>query len=271
MTSSNPVRRISSIIDAVAASPEGMTLLEIANVVKLPPSTAHRTVNILLDVGYLTLEPATKTYKIGARLKRVLLLTLGTGSLEEIAQPKLVELAEHFTETAYLVQLTSSGIQLVDYYLPTKGSRTLVHPGFEFPINATAAGKAIFAHQSEEAIAAELAKGLKRYMPNTIVGKKAIRAELALIRDRGYAINDVELDSGIYAVAAPVWLGGETVIGAVAIVGIRDRLLKSHKPRAIEKVVVDAAGEISRLMPNTKLAKPQHGVVRGKRAGLRGR
>ncbi len=55
-------------------------------------------------------------------------------------------------ETAYVVQMTGSGVQLVDFYLSTQGSRTLVHPGFNFPMHASAVGKAIFAFQSDEII-----------------------------------------------------------------------------------------------------------------------
>ncbi|MEM7169419.1 MAG: IclR family transcriptional regulator [Pseudomonadota bacterium] len=251
MTSSSPVRRISLIIDAVAASRGGMTLGEIASVVELPLSTVHRTLNILLDVGYLKIEPTAKAYEIGDRLKRVLLLDLCAGSLGEIARPNVVELAEYFTESAFVAQLTSSGVQLVDFYLPTKGSRTLVHPGFEFPMHATAAGKSIFAFQSEEAVKTEMAKGLARHMPNTITSRKMIRAELAKIRDQGYAVNDVELDPGVYAVAAPVSMGNGLVIGALAVVGIRNRLLKHHKEDEISRRVMEAAKEVSRLMANT--------------------
>lgn len=258
MTSSSPVRRIASIIDAVAASRDGMTLVEISTAVELPPSTAHRTVNILMDVGYLKMEPATKAYEIGERLKRVLLLTLGTGSIEELARPPLIELAERFTETAFLALLTPTGVKLIDFYLPTQGSRTLVHPGFEFPMHATAAGKAIFAFQPEAAIEAELAKGLERFMPNTIVSAKAIRAELARVRQQGYAVNDVELDPGVYAVAAPLALGEDTVIGALAIAGIRDRLLRRHKAEKIASAIVDAATNLSRLVLNTNIgARPK--------------
>jgi DNA-binding IclR family transcriptional regulator len=64
MTTSNPVRRIATIVDAVAGHDKGITLAEIASAAGLSPSTAHRTVNILLDVGYLALDPATKTYRI---------------------------------------------------------------------------------------------------------------------------------------------------------------------------------------------------------------
>ncbi len=255
MTASNPVRRISSIIDAVAASRDGMTLVDISNSVDLPPSTVHRTLNILMDVGYLTMKPETKTYRIGERLKRVLLLTLGTASLDELARPILVELAEQFMETAYLIQMTSFGLQLTDFYLPSKGSRTLVHPGFEFPMHATAAGKLIFAFQSDETIEAELAKGLKRFMPNTIASKKAVRAELGRVRSQGYAVNDVELDPGVYAVAAPLALGDDAVIGALAIAGIRDRLLQRHKAEHIASVLVEAATGLSRLMLNTTIRR----------------
>ncbi len=253
MVSSNPVRRISSIVDAIAASRNGVSLAEIASAVDLPPSTTHRTINILMDVGYLKMEPATKTYTIGDRLKRVLLLTLGTGSLEELARPVLVELAEYFTETAFLVQLTGSGLQLMDFYLPTHGSRTLVHPGFAFPMHATAAGKVIYAFQPKEVIEAELAKKPQRFMPNTMVGKKAIRGELRRVRKQGYAVNDVELDPGVYAVAAPLALAPDTVVGALAITGIRDRLLKRYTVKKIVAVVVEAAADLSRLMLNTNI------------------
>ncbi len=253
MTSSKPVRRMTLIVDVIASSRGGMTLIDIARAVKLPPSTTHRTLNILMDVGYLNLDPVTKTYKIGERLKRVLLLTQGTGSLEELAQPVLVELGEEFMETAYVVQMTSSGIQLIDFYLSTQGSRTLVHPGFEFPMHATAVGKAIFAFQSDEVIELELAKKIEKFMPGTIVGKKAIIKELHRTRERGYAINDAELDPGIYAVAAPVKLGEESVFGALAIVGLRERLLKRYKTEEIASIIVKAADEISHLMRGSRL------------------
>jgi DNA-binding IclR family transcriptional regulator len=255
MTASNPVRRISLIIDAVAASRDGMTLAEISNAVGLPSSTVHRTVNILMDVGYLKIDPATKTYEIGERLKRALLLALGTASLKDLARPTLVELGEHFTETTYVVQLTGSGLQLIDFYLPTQGPRTLVHPGFDFPIHATAAGKAIFAYQSDEVVELALSKGRERYMPNTIISKKAIRAELARVRRQGYAVNDVELDPGVYAVAAPLSLGEDAVVGVVALAGIRDRMLHRFEAGQIAASVVDAAGALSRLLLNTKSAE----------------
>jgi DNA-binding IclR family transcriptional regulator len=252
-TASSPVRRISSIVDVVAASRNGLTLVEIANAVDLAPSTTHRTVNILLDIGYLKVAPENKTYHIGNRLKRVLLLTLGSDSLKDLAKPILAQLSEQYRETAYVVQLTNSGVQLVDFYLPTKGPRTLVHPGYEFPMHATAAGKIVFAYQSQEVINTELSKKIERFMPNTMVRKTQIRSELERVKSRGYAVNDVELDPGVYAIAAPVKIAGDTVMGALAIAGIRDRLLKIHSEEEIAGNLKNCARELSGFIGNENL------------------
>ena len=259
MTTSNPVRRIAAIIDVVAGYDKGITLVEIANAAGLSPSTAHRTVNILLDVGYLALDPATKTYRIGQRMKRVLLLSQGSGSLEEFARPALIALSEQFSETSYLVRFSGRGIHLADYHLPTRGSRTLVHPGFDFPMHATAAGKVVFAFLSDDIIENELDKNIERFMPNTITSKRKIREELAKVKTRGYAVNDAELDPGVYAVAAPVFMSdGETIIGAMAIAGIRDRLLEKHSETEIANFLLESTAELSRLINNIDIQPSQN-------------
>jgi DNA-binding IclR family transcriptional regulator len=233
------------VVDAVAASRDGISLIEISHALKLPLSTTHRIVNSLVDVGYLVGDAATKSYKIGDRLKRLFLLTIGGASLQQLAKPILVELAEQFTETSFIVRLSNSRIELVDFYLPTRGSRTLVHPGFEFPVHATAVGKAIFAFQPEFVVAAEMSKKLERYMPNTITVPAKIKAELKRVRARGYAVNDTELDAGVLALAAPVSIGNSGVGAALGIVGLKDRMLEHHQISAMAKVLCGRASELS--------------------------
>jgi DNA-binding IclR family transcriptional regulator len=258
VTTSNPVRRIAAIVDVVAGYNKGITLVEIANATRLSPSTAHRTVNILLDVGYLVLDPSTKTYRIGQRLKRVLLLSHGSGPLEDFARPALISLSEQFSETSYLVRFSGRRIHLSDYHLPTTGSRTLVHPGFDFPMHATAAGKVVFAYLSDDIIENELTRDLEHFMPNTITSQQKIRQELAKVKTQGYAVNDAELDPGVYAVAAPVFLSdGETLIGAMAIAGIRDRLLENHSETEIANQLLEATSDLSRLIDNINVLPQQ--------------
>ena len=248
MAGSNPMRRTVQVVDAVAAARGSLTLADIANLVSLPMSTTHRIVNSLVDVGYLACDKATKTYVIGDRLKRVFSLTLGAVSLKTLARPMLVDLAEQYTETSYVTRLTASGIELVDFYLPTHGSRTLVHPGFEFPMHATAAGKSIYAFQAEEVIEAEIAKGFEPFMPNTIADAREMRRELGRVRKLGYAASDLELDMGVLAVAAPVRFGETGVAGSIAICGSKERMLRDHEIAEIGNVLRRVATELSRLV-----------------------
>jgi DNA-binding IclR family transcriptional regulator len=253
MTTSNPVRRIATILDAIASARDGITLGELAATVGLPVSTTHRTVNILQDVGYINADPATRMLRIGERLQRVVLLSVGSRAIKKIVRPTLIELANHFSETAYFAQMTSDGPVLADYYLPTRGPRTLVHPGFDFPIHATAAGKTIYAFLPEEIADKALSKKLQRFTDNTIVNKSAVRKELAAVRARGYGISNAELDEGVFALAAPLLLDQNTVLGTIAVTGVSDRMRKQFGIEAIAEKIVQAGKDLSAMMVNMDL------------------
>jgi DNA-binding IclR family transcriptional regulator len=54
--------------------------------------------------------------------------------------------------------------------------------------------------------------------------------------------------------AAPVFLSdGETLIGAMAIAGIRDRLLEKYSKTEIANVLVEATSDLSRLINNINI------------------
>src|SRR5262245_30509263 len=92
------------MIDAVVAAHEGISLIDMSSSIKLPLSTTHRMAKSLIDVGYLTVD-IDQTYRVGDRLKRVFLLNGGRATIQQAARPILVELAEHFSETAFVTRL----------------------------------------------------------------------------------------------------------------------------------------------------------------------
>lgn len=248
MTASTPVRRIAIILDAIASARDGIALGELAAATELPVSTTHRTVNILRDVGYVSADPATRRLRIGERLQRVVLLSVGARSIRGIVRPTLIELAEHFSETAFFVQINNDGPVLSDYYFPTSGPRTLVHPGFDFPLHATAAGKAIYAHCAPDVVDRALSHKLQRFTENTITSKAAVRRELAAVRARGYGFNNSELDEGVFALAAPLLLDRHTVLGAIAVTGVGERLHKRFGVDEIAQKVVQAGRDLSMMV-----------------------
>jgi DNA-binding IclR family transcriptional regulator len=62
-------------------------------------------------------------------------------------------------------------------------------------------------------------KGLLRFTPNTLCDPVRLRADLAAINERGYAIDDMEHEYGIRCVAVPIRNIGNAVVASMSISG----------------------------------------------------
>jgi IclR family transcriptional regulator, acetate operon repressor len=140
--------------------------------------------------------------------------------LVSIAQPVLAELGEQTGETINLGVPRDGGLveqiaQIDSTYLI--GGTNWV--GLAVPVHCAALGKVLLAFG-----AAELPAGrLERRTPRTITSRAALAAELAAVRERGYAVTTEELEPGLVAVAAPV-ISASGVVGALSVSGPAGRL-----------------------------------------------
>src|SRR3954451_8922432 len=66
--------------------------------------------------------------------------------------------------------------------------------------------------------------------PRTITDRDQLRAELELVRERGWALNDEERNPGVRAIAAPVPRQGGGVLGAISVQGPTVRLTDDRLP-----------------------------------------
>src|SRR6478609_6407224 len=87
--------------------------------------------------------------------------------------------------------------------------------GMSVPLHCAALGKVLLAFG-----AAELPRGrLERRTDKTHTSRAEIEADLELVRQRGYAVTDEELEPGLAAVAAPVYRDGQAVVAALSVSG----------------------------------------------------
>jgi IclR family transcriptional regulator, acetate operon repressor len=140
--------------------------------------------------------------------------------LVSIAQPVLAELGEQTSETINLGVPREGGlveqIAQVDSTYLIGGTNWV---GLAVPVHCAALGKVLLAFG-----AAGLPDGrLERRTPRTITSRSALAAELAAVRERGYAVTIEELEPGLVAVAAPV-IGGSGVVAALSVSGPAGRL-----------------------------------------------
>jgi DNA-binding IclR family transcriptional regulator len=90
--------------------------------------------------------------------------------------------------------------------------------------------------------------------PNTITSRVGMCAELAAIRQRGYATSFEETDLGAMGVAAPVCDHTGQVIAGIGIAAPLSRI-SPEKVQEIAPVVLEAGRELSRLLGCPTLVK----------------
>src|SRR5277367_3640986 len=193
------VHRALDVLEALAATGGTASLGELAAACGLPAPTLHRLAGTLADRGYLRQLP-DRRYSLGSRL-----VPLGADAhalLGERALPVLRGLAELTGESANLAVLTQGRAEYVAQAPGRHTMRTFTEVGNRVELHCTGVGKALLA-AVDPAAAGQLvaAAPLTAQTPATITDSAALRAEIALIRDRGHALDEGEMEVGVRCVA----------------------------------------------------------------------
>jgi DNA-binding IclR family transcriptional regulator len=109
------------------------------------------------------------------------------------------------------------------------------------PLHCSALGKVLLAYG-----AAQLPPGprdrLDRRTDKTITSEAALRADLAGVRARGYAVTEEELEPGLIAVAAPIRGYDGAVVAALSVSAPTTRMTGEGVAAAAAQCMQEAAG-----------------------------
>ncbi|HZQ52444.1 MAG TPA: IclR family transcriptional regulator [Bryobacteraceae bacterium] len=240
--------RVFRILDILTESGSGIGLPEIANRLDLHKSTAHRLMMVLEANRFVERNSVSGRYHLGSRLMELGLSAVSQLSVYEIALPHLRALVSETGETAHLAVLRDGQVVSLVSAESTQTLRTPVTVGSRTPAHCTSLGKSMLAFAPEEQVEAYLREQpLKSYTPKTITKISRFKAELKLIRERGYAIDNEEREVGLRCIGAPIWNSSGDVIAAVSIAGPAFRISDEQIP-ALSKAVVRTATRISTSM-----------------------
>lgn len=239
------VVRAISLLEFLASNHAGRPLRDLARAVKLPPSTVHRLLHTLRQMGYVAQNPITAEYSLGENL-----ILLGRKAEQQrdvrtIARPWLEKLAEATRETVNLTTVVDNSVVQLDHVDSPNMLKVIWDSGQRFPIHASASGKVFLAFLPEperEQILKTIDR--KAFTKRTIVDPVRSRAELRAIRERGFAFDDAEREEGVRCVAAPVLDARGAVVAAVSISGPSTRLSlpKLHK---LASLIVETSRALS--------------------------
>lgn len=242
--SSSSVLRAFDVLGGIAAASAGRaSLTQIARHLSVSKSTAHRYLTTLEGLGVVERDER-ETYRLGLRLVELAGAVLSEHDVRREAEAALEALARSTKETAHLA--VPSGNEV--FYLAKVDSphsiRMFSRIGARMPMYSTALGRSILAHSSEERLEEILAEGLPRRTPNTITDPQALRNNLELVRERGFAIDDEENEAGVRCVGAPVFDLAGGVVAAISVSGPTTRVTREVAV-AIAPAVLQAARTVS--------------------------
>ena len=213
------------MLDQVAAFERPVRFGELLESSDFPKATLYRFLQSLTNQRMLSYDPERQTYTPGMRLVRLAHAAWTQSSLAPIARPFLDALSRETGETVHLAQLDSSQVLYVDKRNATQPVEMYSQAGKVGPAYCTGVGKAMMAFLDEETLAKAVSQqSFHRFTDKTLTSEQALRADLSLIRSRGYAIDDEEHEPGIICIACPVLSSGGRMLGAISVTGSTERM-----------------------------------------------
>lgn len=236
------VARVFDLLELIADAGGDVTLSELATAADLPLPTIHRLLRTLVSLGYAR-QLANRRYALGPRLVR--LGEVANRKFGQIAMPQLKEIVARLGETANLATIDGDRVIYVSQAPSPHAMRMFTEVGRRSYLHSTGVGKAILSQFSDDVVRDIVTRaGMPRATEHSIDTLPALLADLELIRERGYAIDDGEQEIGVRCYAMPV--PDMPVATAVSVSGPIARVDEDFAERAIP-VLRDVVTEISAL------------------------
>lgn len=235
------------VLEEVAArQPVGVS--ELARTLGLPKSSVQRALRTLAGAGWLRPEGSEITrWVLTSKALHVGRHAASDLNLRDAAMPVLEELRRKTEETIHLMVPEGDKTVLIERLETPKPVRIIIPLGGASPIHASANGKAVLAASEPAETERVISDGLTRYTDTTIVDPDELRAELAAIRERGYATNAAEWRDDIAAVAAAIPGSGDRPVASLSISTPVNRMPHEMRPE-YGALVTDAARRISGVL-----------------------
>ena len=241
--------RAVAVLEAFTGRRSTLTLSDVAERVGLGTSTTHRLLRSLVAHGLLRRDEASKAYSLGPTVLRLAQAAAGSMDVRELARPVMVRLRDAAGETVGLHLLRDARHRVVVDQVESHQAlrRTYTELGEPIPLHQGAPGKVLLAFRPPAEQAALLAGSLEAANPQTIVDADVLRAELDVIRLRGYGFSHGERVSGIHTVAVPVFDHAGAAVASLSVTGPALRM-PLERLSALAPGAVAAAAELSALL-----------------------
>ncbi|MCL4702979.1 MAG: IclR family transcriptional regulator, partial [Burkholderiaceae bacterium] len=212
------IERMVSLLDALAEQPDPVSLKELSGRTGLHPSTAHRILNDLVTARFVDrAEPGA--YQLGIRLLELGNLVKTRLNVRDAAVGPMRELHRATGQPVNLSIRQGDEIVYIERAVSERSGMQVVRAvGGRAPLHLTSVGKLFLAVDDPRNVRGYATRtGLAGHTKNSITDPTRLERELALVRARGYARDNEELELGVRCIAAAIRDDSGKVVAGLSI------------------------------------------------------
>jgi IclR family pca regulon transcriptional regulator len=245
-----------AVIQIFSRERPALTLSDVARLTGTTRATARRILLTLEKLGHVRSDG--RLFSLTPRVLTLGWAYLSSLNLWEVAQPLMEELVEQTKESCSAATLDLPDIVYVAR-VPTRRIMTIsLGVGSRLPAHATAMGRVLLAELPPQELDSFLeTTPLERYTEQTISSEDALRAELARVREHGWAFVDQELEIGLRSIAVPLRGHAGQVVAALNTSAAVPRVSVEEFHERFLPALLQTAASISdglRRSPSARLA-----------------
>lgn len=230
---------------------EELGVSQVARKLGVAKSTAHRLLTTLAAGGLIEQNSENGRYRLGLRLFELGHLALSRVELRRESRALLEEMREVSGLTVHLAVAQGADTLFLERLATLRGMQAMSEFKRRWPLHVTSCGKAICAYDPVAA-QARIEAGFPVYTPQSISSREAFVAELAKIRQLGYATANQEVMAQLASVAAPILDAQGIARAAVSITGSVHDI--SSNPDRLGRLVVSAGHRLSKIVQHKTTA-----------------
>lgn len=242
------IERALSVLQYLGKSKRGFSISEIGRQLTIPKSSAHLILTTLERRGFLQRNRQTGRYHFGLQLVSLSRSAIENLDLREEAKPFLRSLMAETGLTVHMAVLERDEAVIIEKVEAPGLVRLASWIGRRLDVNCTGVGKVLVAYLPREEFEYLLrTKEFARHNSHTIISKSALRRELELVRQSGYALDNEEDEPGLCCLGAPVFDESGKVVAAISVAGTTSQIGADRVPM-LARQVIRAARKLSRRL-----------------------
>lgn len=220
---------------AFGHGPAGVT--QIAEAVGIAKSAAFKHLQTLADHGFVVQDTTSARYRLGPKAWLLSRVAPPLDDVAGVAGP-FMEAARSETGLAVVLSApTRHSAFVLSTLTSTQPVEIGVRPGSELSLHASAQGKVHLAFGDPSLLDSLRDSALAPMTPRTITSYETLVAEIAAVRQRGYALAPEEVLLGVNAIAAPIYNYDDRLVASVCLIGSIQHLASDPQPEIVDRLL----------------------------------